>query len=84
MNTVDRLQHQIAAGQLEIVNLQTYNPRSEIESPVWYEIKSYSEKEDIRLLMNVSFILLIILEDIHMRDMLLLLTLDLAISLIIL
>lgn len=45
MNTVDRLQHQIAAGQLEIVNLQTYNPRSEIESPVWYEIKSYSEKK---------------------------------------
>lgn len=85
MNTVDRLQHQIAAGQLEIVNLQTYNPRSEIESPVWYEIKSYSEKKaDIRLLMNVSFTLLIILEDIHMRDMPLLSTLDLAIPLTIL
>ena len=48
MNTVDQLQQKIVDGQLEIVNLQTYNPRSEIESPVWYEIKSYEEKKDIK------------------------------------
>ena len=55
MNTVDRLQHQIAAGQLEIVNLQTYNPRSEIESPVWYEIKSYSEKRGYKVVNECQF-----------------------------
>lgn len=55
MNTVDRLQHQIAAGQMEIVNLQTYNPRSEIESPVWYEIKSYSEKRGYKVVNECQF-----------------------------
>ena len=55
MNTVDRLQHQIAAGQLEIVNLQTYNPRFEIESPVWYEIKSYSEKRGYKVVNECQF-----------------------------
>lgn len=55
MNTVDRLQHQIAAGQLEIVNLQTYNPISEIESPVWYEIKSYSEKRGYKVVNECQF-----------------------------
>lgn len=55
MNTVDQLQHQIAAGQLEIVNLQIYNPRSEIESPVWYEIKSYSEKRGYKVVNECQF-----------------------------
>ena len=55
MNTVDRLQHQIAAGQLEIVNLQTYNPRSDIESPIWYEIKSYSEKRGYKVVDECTF-----------------------------
>ena len=50
MNTVDQLQQQIETGQLEIVNLQTYRPRREIESPVWYKIKSYSENRGYKIL----------------------------------
>ena len=55
MNTVDQLQQKIVDGQLEIVNLQTYNPRSEIESPVWYEIKSYGEKRGYKVVNECHF-----------------------------
>lgn len=55
MNTVDQLQQKIVDGQLEIVNLQTYNPRSEIESPVWYEIKSYEEKRGYKVVNECHF-----------------------------
>ena len=56
MNTVDQLQQKIVDGQLEIVNLQTYNPRSEIESPVWYEIKSYGEKRGYKVVNECHFL----------------------------
>lgn len=55
MNTVDRLQQQIETGQLEIVNLQTYRPRREIESPVWYKIKSYSENRGYKIVNECNF-----------------------------
>lgn len=55
MNTVDQLQQKIVDGQLEIVNLQTYNPRSDIESPVWYEIKSYGEKRGYKVVNECHF-----------------------------
>ena len=55
MKTVDQLKQRIDDGQLEIVNLQNYNPRSEIEYPVWYEVKSYVDKHDYTVVNECEF-----------------------------
>lgn len=44
MSAVDELHKQVQDGALKVVCLQSYNPRTDIEYPVWYEVKSYDEK----------------------------------------
>lgn len=55
MNAVDQLHKQIEAGEVEIVSLQTYNPRLDIQTPVWYEVKSYGEKRGYKVVDECVF-----------------------------
>ncbi len=48
MSAVDELHKQIQNGSLEVVCLQSYNPKINLEHPVWYEVKSYDEKGVIK------------------------------------
>lgn len=55
MNAVDQLQKHIKVGEVEIVSLQTYNPRLDIQTPVWYEVKSYGEKRGYKVVNECEF-----------------------------
>lgn len=55
MGTVDELQKQFANGTLQIVSLQNYNQRTQIECPVDYEICSYDEKRGYKVVNECRF-----------------------------
>lgn len=45
MSAVDELQKQFNDSTLEIIRLQSYSPKIQVECPVWYDIKSYEQKK---------------------------------------
>lgn len=55
MDAVDHLKKQYEDGQLEIVHLQSYNPRINVETPIWYEIKSYGTSYNKTVVSNCEF-----------------------------
>ncbi|MBO4587300.1 MAG: hypothetical protein J5711_00145 [Bacteroidales bacterium] len=55
MRAVDELQRQFNTGTLEVVCLQSYNPRSHIECPIWYEVKSYDYKRGYQVVNECRF-----------------------------
>lgn len=56
MEEVDELNRQIVESKIQIIRLQNYNPRIVAESPVWYEVKSYSDKYNKRTVSECVFI----------------------------
>lgn len=56
MEEVDELNRQIVESKIQIIRLQDYNPRIVAESPVWYEVKSYSDKYNKRTVSECVFI----------------------------
>ncbi len=55
MSAVDELHKQVQDGALKVVCLQSYNPRTDIEYPVWYEVKSYDEKRRYQIVDKCLF-----------------------------
>lgn len=46
MEVVDELNRQFNASEIQIVHLQNYNQRITSESPIWYEVKSYTKSNN--------------------------------------
>ena len=56
MEVVDKLNGQIVESKIQIIPLQNYNPRTAAESPVGYEVKSYSDNYNKRIVYECNFI----------------------------
>lgn len=56
MRTVDELQRQFNDGTLDVICLQAYNPRHQIECPVWYEVVSYDSKRGHQVVNECRFL----------------------------
>ena len=55
MRAIDELQKKFVDGTIDVISLQNYNPRAQVECPVSYRIHSYEEKRGYKVVNECDF-----------------------------